>query len=800
MNSRIRAQFSLFYGIMLGMTSISICQPSLTNPVLADFDDILFIERSIRADLSGAEFDGDHMCDQYHAFNARKGGGLFILKKFKSASPQKVDVVAGLRVPSGTNQGMLLSDGAFLSPDLSWDGKTIVFAWTSGETVPWTQKNRWNLFSVNIDGTNCNRLTDVNNDDFDPCWLPNGRIVFISTRRGGFGRCHPHAKPTFTMHSMKADGSDLFCIDYHETNEWQPSVDNTGKIVYSRWDYIDRDSDIAHHIWECFPDGRDPRSWHGNYPFPLSTLPEASALNLYNGDGRRKRPWMEMNIRAIPNAAGKYVATAALHHGQAFGSLVLIDVNKRDDNLEAQLTRLTPEVSFPEAEVGTEQSWEKYGTPWPLTEDLYLCNYLNGIYFYDAKARAKTLIYRTAADKFRPIDPIPVVARLKPTILATQTCQGELLKPNSPNATIAILDVRVSDMPLPQAVAIKSMRIVQVFPKTTQLVDDPKVHYGEQGLCRMSIGTVPVESDGSVYCKAPVGKEVYFQLLDERGMAIHSMRSGTYVHAGEQMSCIGCHEDKWIATPAMPQRIAMQRPPSNITPEPPALEPVNFYRTVKPVFDARCAPCHKQQARGPDMSYASLEPFAFYFDGGGNGSIMDFAIGGSRTIPGLFGARYSRLFKEGHLDTTHHDLALSQSEFRRISLWLDLCSNELSAYHDVAGQRKGNLVWPAIDIDLQNLQGTENRNIPSKAAPGFSSPSSLEFEIRRHSITGHSRFGAATAISLNSLDGKTVASMRAEGLSGFSISTDRLAPGVYILSVTNRKTALSEKITVRSYP
>ena len=78
-------------------------------------------------------------------------------------------------------------------------------------------------------------------------------------------------------------------------------------LVYTRWDYVDRDSDVAHHLWRCYPDGRDPRSPHGNYP-----------------DVRESRPWMEMSLRAVPGSAN-YVAVAAPHHGEAYGSLVLIE-------------------------------------------------------------------------------------------------------------------------------------------------------------------------------------------------------------------------------------------------------------------------------------------------------------------------------------------------------------------------------------------------------------------------------------------------------------------------------------------
>ena len=82
---------------------------------------------------------------------------------------------------------------------------------------------------------------------------------------------------------MMPDGSDIICLSYHETHEWHPSVDNDGMMVYTRWDYVDRDTNIAHHIWICFPDGRDPRSFHGNYP-----------------DRRESRPWMEMPSAPSP--------------------------------------------------------------------------------------------------------------------------------------------------------------------------------------------------------------------------------------------------------------------------------------------------------------------------------------------------------------------------------------------------------------------------------------------------------------------------------------------------------------------
>ena len=337
----------------------------LADPALG-FTDLVFIERGIIG--PGSEIDGDHMCDQYYGHNGRTGGGMFILKNF-ATSPRKVNLMDGLTVPSGLNRGKRMSDGTFLSPDLSFDGETIVFAWSSGGREKWKPENRFNIFSVKADGTDLKRLTDGDHDDIHPCWLPGGRIVFISTRRGGYGRCHGRPVPTYTLYSMKPDGSDIICISFHETNEWHPSVASDGTLIYSRWDYIDRDFSAAHHLWTCNPDGTNPRSWGGNYSFPLHTIGSGPFR-----DERSARPWAEYNGRSLPNPSTKIIATAGPHHGQAYGSLVLIDFNVPDDNKMAQISRLTPDAPFPEGSTAWRAGYV-YGTAWPLSESSFLCNY-----------------------------------------------------------------------------------------------------------------------------------------------------------------------------------------------------------------------------------------------------------------------------------------------------------------------------------------------------------------------------------------------------------------------------------------
>ncbi len=682
-------------------------QVAFKNPLL-DFKDILLVEHDIYT--NGSHGTGSHMCDQYYGYNGRKGGGLFLLRDAFTEDAFPDACLLSPIVQNGRLQGDRLLGGSYLSPDLSYDGQTLVFAWAegvsrvaeSGKYQQWNQNTCYHIFKMNIDGSELTQLTDGAYDDFDPVWLPNGRIAFISTRRGGYGRCHGRPVPTYTLHSMNADGSDLITLSWHETNEWHPSVDdNTGMLLYSRWDYLDREDCVAHHLWSCFPDGRDPRARHGNYPLPYTRL---SGTGYYSAsvDGRKLRPMAELNCRAIPNSQ-KVVATAIAHHGQSYGSLVILDTRIEDDSQMSQVRRLTPDYPFPEAEyVSGELSTHVYGTAYPLSEHFFLCAYNKSIILLDAFGNREVL--HESLSGLRCLDPIPLRTRTAP-VLPTFTAQGD--NASDAVAKLSIMDVYNSDFPLPEGVEIKEMRIVQVFPKSTPNKDEPRSGYGDESLCRMSLGTVPVEADGSVYCYAPVGKEVYFQLLDANGMAVHSMKSGAYIHPGEHLSCLGCHEDKWQQAYSSTPPVAISRTPSTIEPEMGIVEPMNFHRLIKPILERNCASCHQREGEGPDMSYDSLKDYAWFLHGTAGTGLWGHEYAGSRTIPGKMGAHISRLYTGGYLDEGHHGVSLTTEEKRMITLWLDLNSNEYGALHSLTAQENGELVWPLHDVDTDDPIGTD---------------------------------------------------------------------------------------------
>jgi hypothetical protein len=641
--------------------------------------------------------------------HSRGGGPVIISLK---SQPECVAMLPGVRVASGPWQGRELT-GKFSGLELSWDGTELLFASTTTNEV-------WHIFKFNLATKQLTQLTDGPDDDFDPCFLPSGRIVFTSTRRGGIGRCvlTPQSL-TYTLHSMEPDGSDIICLSFHETNEWAPSVSHDGKIVYTRWDYVDRHWGTAHHFWECLPDGRDPRNYHGNYPLPWSAMPTGVEPVQYGKrgliNGRFLRPDAEISFRAVPDSP-KYTATAVGHHEGFSGSLVLVDPTLPDDGRMAQVKRITPEYFFPEVEPGGTHT---YGTAWPLNEDFYLCNFNFGLYLLDRFGN-REMIFDPGRGPYRVRDPFPLRSRRTPPALPVLTWQGKReMLPDHRRAVISVMNVYSTDGvgKLPEGVKVKWMRIVQVIPqmlidRCCSLETVTLASFASDSIGRLPLGVVPVEDDGSVYCEAPVGKALYFQLLDEQGMAVSSMRSATYVHPGEHLSCVGCHEDKWQAVKPHPTPAALRRPPSKLMPEVESgAMPFNFCQLVKfPVFDRQCVPCHREHPKAPDMSYASLARHDRAFSYPGEDGLNVLGVGGSRTTPGQFGARASGIWKS-LAKPQHKDVKLTDDDRRRITLWLDLNSNEVgwigNDRSEIDAQKRGFASWPPIDVDPLHPTGVE---------------------------------------------------------------------------------------------
>ncbi len=707
-------------------------QIALSNPLL-DFDDLLCVARgtfagSVRSNPANQDYQGGHFTTQFFGHNALPGGGLFRVRDIKR-EPRVESIIAGSVVQNGRLSGQKLDRGAFATPDLSFDGKQIVFAWTESSQHRWTYSRHtcWHLFRVDVDGSNLVQLTDGPFNDFDPCFLPDGRIAFVSERRGGYIRCFAAYLKVrnYTLFSMNAEGGDIRPLSYYETSEWNPSVTNEGKLAYTRWDYTDRENCLGTRIWLSGPDGTDPRAPHGNYPHPYHTFEDHDPWKLLPGgreiDSRMGAPLVEMGIRAVPNSH-RYICTAAPHHGEAFGSLCMLDIRVRDDGHMSQVRRITPQEPFPETELPGRRHY-RFGTPWPLSEDFYLCNEWENLVLLDRFGNKELLcelplVPCVQDERLRLVEPIPLRPRFRPPIVTWRARTGESAAQHPP-ATIAVMNVYDSDLPFPPDTRIKWLRVTQNILKTNHAMGEPMIGYERENSPRIPLGIVPVEEDGSVYFKAPVAKELIFQALDDNCMAVQSMRSVAFVHPGEQLSCVGCHEPQEQSPRQVRTPIALRRPPSDLQPELGKIEPISYYRQIRPIFERTCLTCHHRVGKGPqDMSYEALkEGYTFWHAGAMYGdmcSAYSGVHGGSRTIPGRFGARASLIGQT--LLRDDHRRAIPESERRAVILWLDSNSLRLGAYIREEAQLRGELVWPTLDVDPESPLGVEGIGRPLRGS------------------------------------------------------------------------------------
>ena len=664
-----------------------------------------------------------HMVDQYLGRFSRAGGaGLIVIEDWKDA-PKKREILAG-KLPSG----------ATLNPDLHGDADRVLFAFcdhtdrrtplqklipvpgdTLGKKISRTASSigrsvdrvdpenpifddepfnhpatarRYLIYEAALDGSWVRQLTGTDKDpmttgegrqtvlieDVDPCYLPDGGFVFTSTRCQGYGRCHgDRYAPSFMLYRADKDGADIRQLSFGEANEWEPSVLNDGRIAYTRWDYIDRNAVPWQSLWSMNPDGTATAHFFGNYTPVPKVLSE---------------------IKAIPGTH-MVAATGGAHHFFTAGCPVLIDTRINEDGEQA-ITKITPEIAYPGS------PWKDtgyYANPFPVNDTLFFASYspmgfhkgdtnycsygwsaawpsTNSftVYLVDTLGGREPIF---ADPQIGTFSPIPIRKQKRPPVI-TSTLPAPESAPNTGVCSVEnIYDCR---MPL-QKGCVKTLRLNRILTQWTATHPE-RNELGGYSLHKKPIGTVPVHADGSVAFRMPAGVPVQLQALDENGLAVMTMRSFIYVQKGEQLRCVGCHENRMQA----PRQYARKNiPVSDPEPIPNTENGVGYDRQARPVFDRHCVACHGLKADGKQAGGLSLI--------GRTGWAELTRTKGQKRPPEILVARAHPYTETGSSQTNdyfaapsrltqklrdgHSGVKLTPQEWSDLIIWMDLNAQEL---------------------------------------------------------------------------------------------------------------------------
>jgi len=416
--------------------------------------------------------------------------------------------------------------------------------------------------------------------DMHPCYLPNGKIMFVSTRAQAHVFCAPGNTVT-TLYLMDADGKNLRKISASPVNETAPSLMNDGRVVYNRWEYVDKGLGHNEGLWAIRPDGTGVDHIYKN-----NTLWPA-------GMG---------SARAIPGSR-QIVAVAGNHYYPGVGPVMLVDTCRNRRTTQA-MTCLTPELDFPLTYGYTRQT-RRFGLftdPYPFSEKFFLVSHRPpkakgakgekgkphyGIYALDAWGN-RAALYRDP--DFSCFEPMPLRPRPRPREVASVARTDE----DKP-ATLFIQDVYQGMTGIERG-KVKYVRVMGALPWP----------WDERGISwclglfgdphrKKVYGVAKVHEDGSAYFTAPPGENLFFQALDENFMALQVMPTFINLMPGENRSCIGCHERRTRAPSLAPgQPLALDHPPQTLAPQPGDAGPrmVHYPTDVQDTLNEHCVKCH----------------------------------------------------------------------------------------------------------------------------------------------------------------------------------------------------------------
>ncbi|MHC4533014.1 MAG: SUMF1/EgtB/PvdO family nonheme iron enzyme [Planctomycetota bacterium] len=590
--------------------------------------------------------------------------------------------------------------------DLHFNAEKLLF------TMP-TSKS-WQIFEINTDGSGLRQVSrgqhqeDV--DNFDGCYLPDGRIVFSSTASYTAVPCWHGKERACSIYLMDADGGNMRQLCFDQDLDLHPAVLPTGQVIFSRWDYTGPMHIYLRPLMVMNPDGTGQRAVYGSNSYWPNAL---------------------YYPRGIPGSSNKIVAVIAGYHGvPRMGELGIFDITKgwyqADGVVQRILGRGKPVKTVIRDNL-VDKSWPKFLHPYPLSDKYFLvASQLKrksswGIYLVDVFDNMLPILVLPRYDLF---EPIPLIKTPLPPAIPDRV---DLKRQD---AVVYLHDVYTGPglAGVPRGI-VKRLRIVAYHFGYPGMAGPDKIGCGGPWEVMRIIGTVPVHEDGSAMFSVPSNTPLTVQALDEQGKAVQLMRSWFTAMPGETVSCVGCHEQpKQI--PITHNRLAAGRPPVEIEPWYGPPRGLDFERDVQPVLDKYCISCHNGREHPDKKNIADLRSERFVKNYSGRELTK---LGSTRLHPTVVKAlggtkvRYTPAYEalipyirrvnvedhvglltpgEYHADTSeliqllskgHYNVQLDNEAWERLVTWIDLngpCHGtwgEVAPIPDRADQRRREL-------------------------------------------------------------------------------------------------------------
>ncbi len=548
----------------------------LANPLL-DFDRLLVIRRKPDGDPRRAEGTGYGVGEYIGLPRQSSKCNPGIEKPFDWDN--ELALLQPVR-PEGKLTTLFKPDGRRLLADLDlhWDADRLLFS------MPGSLDN-WQVFEVRADGRGLRQVTPGDQREvhsYDPCYLPNGKIAFISTAPLQGVPCNAGVIVGM-MYLMDADGRNIRQVCFEQDHDYCPTVLNDGRVLYLRWDYTD-----TPHVWNRVlfsmnPDGTGQAEYYGSNSYWPNAV---------------------FYARPIPKHPTMIAGIVTGHHVGRAGELLLFDPARGRQETAGVVQRIPGRGQKVEPLIEdklTEHSWPKFLHPYPLSDKHFLVSCkpapesLWGIYLVDVFDNA-VLVKEEEGQAL--LEPIPLKRTPKPPVVP------EHVQPRRSDALVYMADVY--DGPGLKGVPRGTVKSLRVFG----------YHFGYQKLAGIDhrigtdgpwevkriLGTVPVHADGSALFRIPAKTPVSVQPLDAEGKAVQLMRSWMTAMPGETLSCVGCH-DRRNSTPPSKATLAQAHAPATIKPWYGPARGFSFRREVQPVLDRYCVGCHNGKPAKRGQNY-----------------------------------------------------------------------------------------------------------------------------------------------------------------------------------------------------